>query len=305
MDDLYLERFVFPSEGQEVDFFLSMRQRIHESYYPFQVLRRQFGLELDFEPVTILYGGNGSGKSTALNVIAETLHIQREAPFNHTPFFEDYCHLCHYRKGYPYRKEDFPPTSRMIASDDVFDYALTVRDVNDHLNKARTELRATYTENKYAQFRMRSLEDYDQLRAVNQARRKTQSRYLKDNLMDNARTHSNGENGFRYFTQRLDLPGLYLLDEPENSLSPMRQLELAKYIEDSVRAADCQIIMATHSPFMLAIPGAKIYDLDSEPIQLRDWTELEAVRAYWDFFKAHATQLEENRNLSGRGQVWP
>lgn len=285
MDDLYLERFTFPSEDQEYYYFVGLRQRIHESYYPFQVLRSYEGLSLDFEPVTILYGGNGSGKSTALNVIAEKLGLKREAPFNRTPFFQSYCDLCNFRWGGYFRQA--PEASRFIASDDVFDYALTVRTVNGDLFEARDELRASYTEAKFSDFRMRSLEDYDQLKAVNNARRKTQSRFLKESLMDNLRTHSNGENAFRYFTQRLDDPGLYLLDEPENSLSPTRQQELAAYIEASVRTADCQIIMATHSPFMLAIPGAKIYDLDSDPVTIRHWTELEHVRVYREFFKTH------------------
>ena len=48
---------------------------------------------IDFEPVTILYGGNGSGKSTALHVMAEKAGLKREAPFNRTSFFDDYVAL--------------------------------------------------------------------------------------------------------------------------------------------------------------------------------------------------------------------
>ena len=52
--------------------------------------------------------------------------------------------------------------------------------------------------------------------------------------MDNIRENSNGESAFRYFTERIDRRGLYLLDEPENSLSPQRQIELIEYIELSL-----------------------------------------------------------------------
>ena len=77
------------------------------------------------------------------------------------------------------------------------------------------------------------------------------------------------------------------MDEPENSLSPQRQLELIKFIEDSARYFGCQFIISTHSPFLLAIKGAKIYDLDECPVSVKKWTELESVRCYYNFFKEH------------------
>lgn len=50
-------------------------------------------------------------------------------------------------------------------------------------------------------------------------------------------------------------------------------------------------MIATHSPFVLAIRGAKIYDLDEEPVDVKRWTELENVRAYYEFFKKHASEF--------------
>ena len=85
---------------------------------------------------------------------------------------------------------------------------------------------------------------------------------------------------------------LYLLDEPENSLSPERQLELARFLHDSARFYNCQFVIATHSPFLLAMPGARIYDLDAEPVTTRKWTELENVRATWEFFQQHRNEFE-------------
>ena len=78
---------------------------------------------------------------------------------------------------------------------------------------------------------------------------------------------------------------MFILDEPENSLSPNRQLELKSFIEDSARFFECQFIISTHSPFLLAIRGAKIYDLDESPATIKQWTQLENVRLYRDFFK--------------------
>ena len=101
------------------------------------------------------------------------------------------------------------------------------------------------------------------------------------------REHSNGESAFLYFSEKIQEEGLYLLDEPENSLSPVRQQELVRFLEDSARFFGCQFVISTHSPFLLSMRGAKIYDLDEDPVDVKRWTQLENVRAYYDFFKKH------------------
>lgn len=93
------------------------------------------------------------------------------------------------------------------------------------------------------------------------------------------------------FLEKIGENGLYILDEPENSLSPQRQIELSKFIEDASRFFGCQFIISTHSPFMLAMKGAKIYDLDEDPVRVKKWTELENVRNYYDFFKEHEKEF--------------
>lgn len=106
------------------------------------------------------------------------------------------------------------------------------------------------------------------------------------------REHSNGESAFIYFSEKISENGLYLLDEPENSLSPERQQELLRFLQDSARFFGCQFIIATHSPFLLSMNGAKIYDMDEEPVDVKRWTELDNVRAYYDFFKKHEHEFE-------------
>lgn len=282
---LYLSRFTFPDAEREFDFFLGQKRTCHDSYYPFQVLPRVGKLE--FEPITLLYGGNGSGKTTALNVMAETLGLERDTLFNRSPFFEAYTRLC------DWEGRAVPPGSRVITSDDVFDYMLNLRALNEGIDQRREELFQQYLDDKYSDFKYRTLEDYEQLKRVNLARRKTQSRYVRARLMDNPREQSNGESAFFYFTQKIGENGLYLLDEPENSLSPQRQQELTSFLEDSARFFGCQFIIATHSPFLLALRGARVYDLDADPVAVRRWTELPAVRAYYDFFTQHRAAFEE------------
>lgn len=279
---IYLSHFTFPTGEQESDFFWGEQRTCYDSYYPFQILSRRNLRMLDFEPVTILYGGNGSGKTTALNVIGETLKLQRDTLYNRSNFFETYCKMCDFET-----LEPIPKLSRIITSDDVFDFMLNLRSLNEGIDRKREDVFSEYLENKYARFQMRSLEDYEQLKKVVQARSKTQSRYVRANLMDNVREHSNGESAFLYFSEKIQENGLYLLDEPENSLSPQRQQELLRFLEDSARFFGCQFVMATHSPFLLSMRGAKIYDLDEDPVDVKRWTELSNVREYYDFFKKH------------------
>lgn len=91
---VYLKSFTFPNADREFDFLLSIKRNCYDSFYPFKILSRHELDRLDFEPITILYGGNGSGKSTALNVIAEKTGISRDSVFNKSCFFSDYVSLC-------------------------------------------------------------------------------------------------------------------------------------------------------------------------------------------------------------------
>ena len=283
---VYLNYFTFPNEDMEFNFFMGVKRTCYDSFYPFKVLSQHGLRRIDFEPITILYGGNGSGKSTALNVIAEKIGVSRDSIYNKSNFFPDYVNMCDI-----YVETDIPKNSRVITSDDVFDYILNIRSINEGIDIKREKLFEEYLESKYSRFQMKSMADYEQLKKVNTARSKTQSKFVRNRLMDNFREYSNGESAFIYFTEKIDENGLYILDEPENSLSPKRQMELMNFIEESARFLRCQFIISTHSPFMLAMKGAKIYDLDENPVDVKRWTELENVRTYYDFFKMHEKEF--------------
>ena len=135
--------------------------------------------------------------------------------------------------------------------------------------------------------------DYDDWKESMDAKKSTQSTFVKNRLMRNVDMQSNGETAMRYYTERIDRDALYLIDEPENSLSATRQKELAEYIHQSARFFGCQFIIASHSPIFLSIPEAKIYDLDSKPVRTKKWTDLPNVRMYYDFFMEHKAEFEE------------
>jgi len=291
---IYLRRFFFPDAEREVSFRMGEKRTCYDTYYPFHVLSGKGLFELEMDHITLLYGGNGSGKTTALNVMAEKLCLRRDTLYNRSSFFEDYLRLCAFDTGKP-----VPRASRVVTSDDVFDYMLNLRAINQGVDMNREAIMEDYLEmsnanpgNKYGGWQLKSMADYETLRKLNAARRKTQSRFVRSFAAKNVREQSNGESAYAYFTDRIRENALYLLDEPENSLSPARQTELASFIEESVRFFGCQFVIATHSPFLLALRGARIYDLDADPVQTRKWTELPNVRAYYDFFSRHQTEFE-------------
>lgn len=284
---IYLSQFTFPGIEREEIFLNEIKRTCYDSFYPFQILSRNRLRVLDFEPITIFYGGNGSGKSTALNVIAEKLQLERETLFNRTNFFEDYIKMCDYEL-----EQKILRHSRMITSDDVFDFMLNLRMINDGICVRREELLDDYLDAKYSEFHMKSLEDYERLKKVNLARSQSQSQFVRKNVMDNVREHSNGESAFIYFGDKIKDDGLYLLDEPENSLSPEKQQELLTFLQNGARFFHCQFIIATHSPFLLSLKGAKIYDLDENPVDVKKWTELSNVRTYYHFFKEHEKEFQ-------------
>ena len=279
---MYLSNFQFADELKEELFLNDIKRTCYNSFYPFGVLSMHHLHRLDFEPVTILYGGNGSGKSTALNVICEKLGLHRDTLYNRSSFYEDYLQMCEYET-----EHQIPEQSCMITSDDVFDFMMNLRCINEGIDTKREELFNDYLEAKYSKFTMKSLDDYERLKKVNLARSKTQSEYIRRNLMKNVREHSNGESAFLYFNDKIKENALYLLDEPENSLSSEKQIELQRFLVDSARFYGCQFIIATHSPFLLAMKGAKIYDLDEDPAELGN------VRAYYEFFREHQSEFEE------------
>lgn len=269
---LYITHIVFPQPGKELDLRFG-------SEYPYPVFLRTELKEIEFAPVTILYGNNGSGKSTVLKLIAEKTNARQNAACCPSDCFFDFAALC------DVRMQKAPETAEMITSDDVFDYMLNIRAINSGIDEKREELCKQYLEAKYARFRLGSIADYERMKEINETRKRTQSKYIKDRLIRQTDEWSNGETAYGYFVEKIGENGLYLLDEPENSLSPKRQIELKASIEDAARFFGCQFVLSTHSPFLLALRGAKIYDLDAQPAAVKKWTELENVRLYRDLFE--------------------
>ncbi len=286
----YLYEFDLPNLGAESEFVVTNTKFDMTCYtvnnaYPFHIFPQKGLSAIDFSPITIFCGGNGSGKSTLLNIIAEKLGISRTALFNSTPFFRDYLAMCRADLAY---KDGIPRESRIITSDDVFDFLLDLRHVNQGIDGDRQALFAEWKAYREADgFKLSSLADYEELKKRNRARHTTRSAYTHRYLPDELKGASNGESAFSYFTDKIRDNALYLLDEPENSLSVQLQTKLAAYLEESVRFYNCQLVISTHSPILLSLKGAKIYDLDANPVRVKRWTEIESVRTWREFFESH------------------
>ena len=284
MSKVYLQSFCLVSESQENRFLTELKHTCYSSVYPYNLFPQKELRRVEFSPITVFYGGNGSGKTTLLNLIAEKCHVFRRSPFNGSAFFKQYAQSCSV-------EGTLPRSSQILTSDDVFDHLLDLRYLNNGIDNRREQLFEEFTSRKYAHTQLNSLADYDDFKDSCDAKFRSQSQFVRARLMANPEMHSNGESSMHYFMEQIQENALYLLDEPENSLSIQLQQQLADFLTESARFFNCQFVIATHSPVLLAMPDVCIYDLDSVPVTARRWTELENVRRFFDFFMEHKDEF--------------
>lgn len=222
-------------------------------------------------PVTFLVGENGSGKSTLLEALAiatalpaigselrmdedETLHAQQRL----ASALKLTWNRGRSRHGFFLRAEDFFGFTRTLA-----------------------RMRAGFLAEMAgidAEYRDRS----EHARTLRMGPVRGSLRALEERYGIDLDANSHGESFLALFRSRLVPRGLYLLDEPEAPLSPQSQLALLAMLKDMI-AQEAQFIIATHSPILLAFPGATIYSFDEHPARAVDYDELEHVALTRDF----------------------
>lgn len=287
-DDLYLKRLTLPGFHIEDKFLVSFSsQGVHASCYPYGIFPNKGLDEILFSPCTIFCGDNGSGKTTLLNILARCLDISHQSPYNAAYYLPRYVDLCDW--DYSYDSE--PWDKKIITSDDVFDLAFQSRQANMSIHTAQSKVKkeaaALRTEHNFS-FNAEDPEDVARIQRKTTAFHKQgTSRLILKEIGRDIVLHSNGENALKYFFEQIRPHGLYLLDEPENSLSVKHQLMLKDFLEEMIRYESCQFVIATHSPIILSLNDALIYNLDLNPVRTQHWTRIEHIRDYYEFFRAN------------------
>lgn len=267
-------------------FQLSNKRVKNPNIYPYSVFEGKYIEPFIFAPITILYGNNGSGKSTLLNIIADKLEIKgREhvmsnffGSVNYCEKFIDECTFAYGENEYGISIRKLPVNSRYIKSEDIL---YKIKKIQQEEVLANGMLYDQVKSGKTVQ------EARNFLMSKEGIRQKSYIEFAQEK-------YSNGETTMQYFNEYLQPDALYLLDEPEVSLSPENQITLANDINKMTRLLGCQFIIATHSPFMLGTLYAKIYNLDSPEYDVVKWSELKNVRYFYDFFKRHENEFEDS-----------
>jgi predicted ATPase len=98
-------------------------------------------------------------------------------------------------------------------------------------------------------------------------------------------SHSHGEGFLRFFEERCQRQGIFIFDEPESALSPARQIEFLKLLRRMDESTICQVVMATHSPLLMACPKARLLRLSKsglEPVTVQETDHYKIMREFCD-----------------------
>ena len=235
-----------------------------EDIFPFNIPALKSFSTLHFQaPVTFLVGENGSGKSTFLEALAIAIDahtvgsedVSRDETLTAVRVLANMMRLVwgmRNRNGFFLRAEDF------------FGYIKRLTEMEAELLAEIKNVDKEYVGRSEHAKGLAKMPYVNELHAL----REQYGRHLG--------TYSHGESFLELFQSRFTPGSLYLLDEPETPLSPMRQLTLISLMKEMV-AQNCQFIIATHSPILMAFPNAEILSFDFSPIQAVEYNQLEHV----------------------------
>jgi predicted ATPase len=229
--------------------------------YPFNLPLVKAFKELKFRsPVTFLVGENGSGKSTLLEAIAAGINaitvgaedVQRDRTLSPAR-----------QLGKAFKFAWSKRTSRgfFLRAEDFFGFAKRMSRLMEEMDELAEEFETKFTGTALGLAKGAAL---------------GQKHALIAKYGENLDANSHGESFIKLFQARFVAGGLYLLDEPEAPLSPLRQLSFLTMLKEMVEQ-DAQFIIATHSPILMAFPQATIYGFDSTPIKEVAYDEIEHV----------------------------
>lgn len=230
------------------------------------------GTTLNFPtPMTFFIGENGSGKSTILETLAcaiGSITVGSEQAAS-DPMLNDVQALAK-----TIRLQWNAKTKRgfFLRSEDFFGYAKRMKQVREELERDRAAIAAEEGISDYA-------------KALGMMPYNREIADMERRYGASLDAYSHGESFFRLFNNRFVPGGLYLLDEPEAPLSPMRQLAFIAMLKEMVADREAQFIIATHSPIVMAFPGATIYACDDGAVRQTAYDQIEHVTLTRDFLR--------------------
>ncbi len=258
---------------------LTLRALPENGSFPFSLPILRGLEELRFEAdVTFFVGENGSGKSTLMEGIAcaaemvtvGSENIRTDKSLGHARELAKYLKLAwtkRTKRGFFLRAEDF------------FGYAKRQNEMRAEMESDLRDIDAEYkNRSEYA-------------KALAKMGTAGQLHDMRRRYGDGLDARSHGESFLALFQSRFVPDGLYLLDEPEAPLSPIRQLGLIAAIKQ-MTAQNGQFIIATHSPIVMAYPGAQILSFEDGKIRLAEYDSLEHVSLTRDFLQNPRAYIE-------------
>lgn len=251
---------------------ITAKEKLTGDTYPFTIpVIQQFSYFQFSKPVTMIIGENGTGKSTFLEAIAshvESISISGES-MDSDPSLEAAQMLAQkltlswtvrQKKGFFFRASDFIHFTERTAE--------IKRETTETLKEIKAKDPYSLEALPYAN----TLHD------------------LKHLYGEGLEVRSHGEQFLDLFQARFRPGGLYILDEPEAPLSPLKQLSLITMINDMVKDK-AQFIIATHSPILMAIPNADLYVIEDDKLKQTEYETIEHVTLTRDFLNNPARYL--------------
>ena len=238
--------------------------QINEHEYPYNLPLIKSFESIEFKsPVTILVGENGTGKSTLLEAIAASvgsITLARES----VDIGEEFKGARNLAKNLKLTWKSRSKKGFFLKSQDFINY---INNIEKMRREAKERLEEIDIEYKDKSIFSKNLAKMPHAGTLND---------IKSLYGNGLHLKSHGEGYIELFHSRFIPGGLYILDEPETPLSPMRQLGFISMIKDMVND-NSQFIIATHSPIIMAYPGATIISLDELPIKEVNYNDLEHV----------------------------
>ena len=245
--------------------------------FPYNIPAVRFAKNIALDKVNIFIGDNGSGKSTLLETIAYAIdlpliggYIKEVKDFEAARILKPYLQLDRKRDtqvGFFFRAEDFSAFLDSVEKERA-KLKSQLHDLYGHVSNAVIE---------------------QMLESQNNALIEMRKKYGKDML-----GFSHGEAYLEILQTRIKSKGVYLLDEPEAALSPVKQLALIVFILETLKHNNAQFIIATHSPILMGIPGASLFEIretEMERVEYKDTDHYRITKTFLDNPEAYLRHL--------------